>query len=84
MWLKQLKIAIIEKDIEKLDTLTEDIPPLNSPEELQEAMALLKEATNLLQGLKNSTAESMAQLKKNISFLKSTQEKRTHKLDIKS
>lgn len=84
MWLKQFKIAIIEKDVQKLEKLMDEVPTLESQEELQEAMALLKEATDLVQGLKDSTAESMAQIKKNINFLKSTQEGRVHKLDIKS
>jgi hypothetical protein len=84
MWLKEFKIAIIEKDTQKLEKLMDDLPSLNSQEELQEAIALLKEATDLVQGLKDSTAESMAQIKKNINFLKSTQEGRVHKLDIKS
>jgi hypothetical protein len=84
MWLKEFKIAIIEKDIQKLEKLMDEVPTLESQEELQEAIALLKEATDLVQGLKDSTAESMAQIKKNINFLKSTQEGRVHKLDIKS
>jgi hypothetical protein len=84
MWLKQFKIAIIEKDVQKLEKLMDEVPTLESQEELQEAIALLKEATDLVQGLKDSTAESMAQIKKNINFLKSTQEGRVHKLDIKS
>ncbi|WP_428738503.1 hypothetical protein [Sulfurimonas sp.] len=84
MWLKQFKIAIIEKNVEKLEKLMGEVPSLQSKEELEEAIALLKEATDLVQGLKDSTAESMAQIKKNINFLKSTQEGRAHKLDIKS
>ena len=83
MWIKQFKIAIIEKDVSKLEALMQDIPPLQSVEELQEAIALLKEATNLVQTLQDTTAESMAQIKKNINFLQSTQEGKAHKLDIK-
>ena len=84
MWLKELKIAIVEKNIDKLNELMENLPQLEKKEELDQAVCLLKEATTLVQGFKDDTQSSMIQMKKNIKFLKSTQENATSKFDIKS
>ncbi len=82
MWLKQLKIAIIEKNTDKLDELLEDIPKLEKKEDIQQAIFLLREATELVHTLKDATSTSMIQMKKNINFLKSTQFQTSNKLDI--
>lgn len=84
MWLKQFKIALIEKDIEKLNNLADDLPSLQSDEEREEAVYLFNEASRLVESLKQDTADSMAQLRKNLNFLKSTQMNKSHKFDIKS
>jgi len=83
MWLSKLKIAIIEKNTDALNILMDDIPQLSDADDIQEAIFLLKEATDLVSGLKNKTASSMKQMKKNIQFLKATQAPRTNTLDIK-
>lgn len=84
MWLDHLKIAIVEKDIDKINTLLEDLPDLENPQELDSAICLLKEAEKLMYSLQNETEKSMQQMKKNMNYLKSTQDKRTSGLDIKS
>jgi len=84
MWLANLKIAIIEKNTDKLSKLMEDIPQLEKKEEIDQAIYLLKEATELVQSLQNKTSASMKQMKKNIDFLKSTEHKTSNRLDIKS
>ena len=84
MWLNQLKIAIIEKNIDKLDELMDNLPELEKQKEIEQAIYLLQEATSLVEGLKNSTQLSMIQMKKNINFLKSTQVSVTSKFDISS
>jgi hypothetical protein len=84
MWLNQLKIAVIEKDMEQLDALLEEIPTLHEPKEIEEALFLLKEAAKIFETLKQETAESMQQMKKNINFLNSTQANTTSKFDITS
>lgn len=83
MWLKELKIAIIEKNTNKLNELMDNAPSLQDEEEIQQALYLLKEATSLVQGLKDSTAASMVQMKKHIDFLKSAQAPSANKFDIK-
>lgn len=84
MWLKQLKIAIIEKNTDKLDELLKDIPKLEKEEDIEQAIYLLREATELVHTLKDATSASMIQMKKNINFLKSTQVQTSNRLDIKS
>ena len=84
MWLTRLKIALVEKDTEKLSELMENIPKLESVDEMQEARYLIKEAQELVYTLQNNTSASMKQIKQNLTFLKSTQEPKVSKLDIKS
>ncbi|PHS56716.1 MAG: hypothetical protein COB17_08395 [Sulfurimonas sp.] len=84
MWLNKLKIAIIEKDADKLEKLLEDIPNPKSINEAQEALFLLNEATDMMHILKDETSESMLKIKKNLSFIHSTQNKPKHSFEIKS
>jgi predicted translin family RNA/ssDNA-binding protein len=83
MWLTKLKIAIIEKNTDNLNSLMDEIPELENPKEIEEALYLLQEATTLVTTLRDNTAASMKQLKKNIDFLKSTQAPQENKLDVK-
>ena len=83
MWLNKLKIAIIEKNTEQINALLEELPSFKDIEEMKEAQHLLKEAAILLISLKSETQDSMQQIQKNISFLKSTQANSTPTLDIK-
>lgn len=84
MWLNELKIAVVEKNIDKINKLMDNLPPLEKKEEIEQAIYLLKEATNLLQGLQDDTQVSMIQMKKNITFLQATERQKTSNLDIKS
>ena len=84
MWLKQLTIAIVEKNIDKINELMDNLPELSEKKELDQAVTLLKEATSLVQGFKDDTQTSMIQMKKNITFLEATQEKTSPRFDIKS
>jgi len=84
MWLKELKIAVVQKDVEQVEKLLEDIPSLDNIQEIKEAVYLLEEAKSIVQDLKNDTAKSMAQMKKNIDFLKSATADKTAKFDITS
>lgn len=84
MWLNKLKIAIIEKNPNALGKLLDDVPQLQDPKEIEEAIYLLKEATSLMESLKDETKASMKQIKKNLDFLRSTDIPTSKKLDIKS
>lgn len=83
MWLTKLKIAIIEKDTDTLSKLMDNLPQLESKEEMIEAVYLIREAAELVYTLQDETSDSMKQIKKNLHFLKSTQENKINKLDIK-
>jgi rRNA maturation endonuclease Nob1 len=82
MWLNQLKIAIVEKNIEQLSALMDDLPKLTTPEDLDVAINLLEEATALVTELRSDLSISMLQMQKNIKFLKSTQRGITSKFDM--
>lgn len=82
MWLTKFKIALIEKDIEKLESLIDNIPQLNL-EEMQEAIFLIKEASDIVYKLRKKTSDSMKQIQKNLNFLKSTQHTVSNKFDIR-
>lgn len=84
MWLNQLKIAIVQKDMELLDSLLGDIPQLQDEKEIESALYLLQEAAALMQSLKDETTSSMRQIKKNLDFLNSTEANKTAKFDITS
>ena len=84
MWLTNLKIAIIEKDTEKLNKLLDETPQLKDKTEIEEAMYMLREAFALVHTLKDETSKSMKQIKKNLDFLDSAEHKISNRLDIRS
>lgn len=84
MWLNSLKIAIVERDSDKISELMDTLPNLQSQEEIASALFLLEEAKRVIEDLKDETRLSMSKIKKSINFLKSTQEKPKARLDISS
>lgn len=84
MWLTKLKIAIVEKNADALNKLLGDIPQIEDAKELEEAIYLLKEATALINSLKDETEASMKLIKKNLDFLRSSDGVPSSNLDIKS
>ncbi|OIP53448.1 MAG: hypothetical protein AUK54_08930 [Helicobacteraceae bacterium CG2_30_36_10] len=84
MWLTKLKIAIVEQNTDLIDKLLDEVPKFSNVEDAQKAMHLLREASILLHTLKDETSENMKQIKRNTSFIKSTQPQLDSKLNIKS
>jgi predicted translin family RNA/ssDNA-binding protein len=84
MWLNELKIAIVQKDVEHLESLLNDIPQLEDSKEIESGLYLLQEASKLMQTLQNETASSMQQIKKNLDFLNSATPNKHAKFDITS
>lgn len=84
MWVTNLKIAIAEKDIAKLEKLVAESPAFSNVAQMEEALYLLKDAAALVYGLREETARAMQQLKKNIDYMNSTQSSSKKKLDITS
>lgn len=83
MWIKRLQIAIIEKNAEAIDALMGETPEFENTRDIETAMYLLREALELIYTLKDETADTIKQLKKNINFLASTQEKTHSRLDVR-
>jgi hypothetical protein len=83
MWLTKLKIAIVEKNPDALNKLLDEIPQLENQKEIEEAVYLLKEATALMESLRDETKASMKQIKKNLDFLRSNDIPTSKKLDIR-
>ena len=84
MWLTNIKIAIVEKNTDKLNFLLDEAPKFENKQDMEEAMYLLREAAELVYKLQDETSVSMKQMKKNMDFLKSTQPNTSNRLDIKS
>ena len=84
MWLTDIKIAIIEKSTDQIESLLGEAPTFENKQDMEEAMYLLREAAELLHRLKDETADSMKQIQKNLDFLKVTQHRTPNTLDIRS
>jgi mRNA deadenylase 3'-5' endonuclease subunit Ccr4 len=84
VWLKKFKAAVVQRDIALIDKLLSDIPEFNSVEDMKEARYLTEEAILVAEALKNETAVSMAQMKKNIDFLNVTKRDKHSRFDITS
>jgi len=82
MWLNELKIAIVQKDVMQLEKLLDETPELEKEEDIKSAVYLFEAAIKLLETLKDETADSMRQIKKNVEFLSSTQRDPLTSLDI--
>ena len=63
-YIKELKIAIINKDLEKLKKLSKFSFSFNDIKEAKEALALIKQATIILEEEKENLLHQMKQIKK--------------------
>jgi len=84
MWHNKLKIAIVNKDTDAIDSLLDNMPEFSEVSKMQEAMYLLKEVSSLAKMLQDETTISMKQIKRNINFLKSTNLDTSSTLNITS
>ena len=84
MWLTKLKIAIVEKNVDAIDKLLDDLPQFSDAKEIEQAIYLLKETSNIIESLKGSASESMKQIQKNLKFLRATDIPTSKRLDIRS
>lgn len=84
MWLKEFEIAIIEKNVDKIEALVSTPVEFTNTRDMKHAQYLLLEASKLLHTLKDETHSTMSKLKKNIDFLKVSERKKSNSLDIRS
>jgi hypothetical protein len=82
MWLNEFKVALVTKDIAKLQNLMDTIPKFDSVEEMQEALFLINDARKIVTALKQQTILDMKKIKQNINFLEATHIQSTPKIDI--
>ena len=84
MWLNELKIAVVQQDADAIESLLEDIPKLQDPQQIDQAIHLLAEANRFITSLRDETQTSMQQIQKNIDFLRSGVADKTARFDITS
>jgi hypothetical protein len=83
MWLSNFKKAIILKEFETINQLIDEMPPMASLAEMEEAAYLLHHAKILLETEQSSTLSSLQQLKNTIDFLKATENTPTSSFNLK-
>ena len=84
MWLNELKIAVVQRDAEAVEKLLDNLPKLEDPQEIDQAIHLLAEANKFITTLRDETQTSMQQIQKNIDFLRSGVADKTARFDITS
>ena len=62
-YLNELKVAVINEDLKKIEELSNQTPQFNTIEEAQEIQSFLKKAINLLQKEKNKLSIDMKKIK---------------------
>lgn len=82
MWVTKLKIAIIEKNADALDALLDNIPDLEE-KDVEQAIYLLRAASEMIYTLKDESIVSIDKITKSISFMRSTERPAANKFDIK-
>ena len=70
--------------IDTIEKLMENLPQLESKEELDSALTLIEEAKKLVLTFQTETKESMDQIQNNIKYLNATHTQSNTKIDIKS
>lgn len=68
-WLNDLKIAIVEKDIDRIEVLMGTMPEFEHVEDMKSASALLEESMVIVQGERSELSKKMIELKKSKKFL---------------
>lgn len=83
MWLTNFKKAVILKEFETLNRLIDEMPPMESLSQMEEAAYLLHHAKILLETEQSATLASIQQLKNTIDFLKATENTPVSSLNLK-
>jgi hypothetical protein len=84
MWLKELQLAIIEQDTQKMGSLVKDMPRFENLEEMRSASVLIKQALEIITKKREDTALILKKLKKHRDFLLSNAQNQVNKFDITS
>ena len=81
-WLDRFAIAIATKDTKEISSLLDDMPKFEKVEDMKKAQFLIKDAYELVSGLKDETKKSMQLIKKNIEFLQNSSPIAKNSLDV--
>ncbi len=68
-WINKFKIAIIEESMKDIELLINEVPKLQSKEEMGEALALIGEAIKIFNAKKNETLTIMRKIKEAKKYL---------------
>lgn len=83
MWLSEFKKALILKELDKLDTLTSNMPQFETINEMEEAFYLLNQSLILAESEKSAALIALQQIKTTLEFLKSTETTLPSSLNLK-
>jgi len=84
LWIKELKLAIINDDLKTLDKLLSSIPEFDNLEDAKLAQNLIKEASLSLMEKRDKTRAIMQNLKNGKKFLENDRVKNIHQYFDKS
>ena len=70
-WLNNLKIAVVDKNIENIGMLITNVPYITNMNEAQEALALINQAISIVEDEKLKTLEIMNKIKQTKAFISS-------------
>lgn len=84
MWLKEFKIALVEDNVAKMDELLDTMPQFETLEDLQEAQYLIANAFKDATEQKNRISKILDEIKKSSSFMESSYDTKSYKLNIRS
>lgn len=70
-WVKELKIALLEENELKMESLIEELPEFDSLEQMKEAAFMMQEVYTYLNNKKNDYASKLVKIKKHKEFLNS-------------
>ncbi|GAB6074547.1 hypothetical protein [Nautilia lithotrophica] len=82
-YLNDLKVAVINQDLKKLEEIIDLTPEFNSIEEAKEIQAYLKEAIKILENEKNKLSNEMKKIK-NIQKFNNEQIKKKETFNFKA
>jgi len=70
-WINDLKIAVIEEDIENITAIADSLPKFKDINEAKEALNLIQEAIKIVKSKKEETLDIMNKIKQTKAFLTS-------------
>jgi len=70
-WINDLKIAVIEEDIDNITSITDSLPKFKDMNDAKEALTLIQEAIKIVKNKKEETLDIMNKIKQTKAFLTS-------------